>query len=94
MLPGITRQTIIELADELGVGTSKAVLSIDDVLSSDEVFLTNSSWGVLPVIGVTVSVQNEEGSGTQEQFISDGVVGTLTKQLYKSYQEVVDRETS
>jgi len=93
VLPGITRQTIIELADELGVGTCKTMMTIDGVLNADEVFLTNSSWGVLPVIGVQVAVQTEEGGNSQDQSIGNGVVGTLTAQLHASYQETVDRET-
>ena len=93
VLPGITRQTIIELADELGVGTNKAMMTIDDVLAAEEVFLTNSSWGVLPVIGVRAAIQTNDGGDVQEQSIGDGVVGNLTAQLHTSYQETVDRET-
>lgn len=93
VLPGITRQMIIELADELGVGTGKSMMTIDDVLNADEVFLTNSSWGVLPIVGVRVAVQGEGGNDSQEQSIGGGVVGTLTAQLHTSYQETVDRET-
>ena len=93
VLPGITRRAIVELADKLGVGTGKTMMTLDDVLNADEVFLTNSSWGVLPVIGVRVAVQNDEGNDSQEQAIGNGVVGTLTAQLHTSYQETVDRET-
>ena len=93
MLPGITRQTIIELADRLGVGTNKAMMTIDNVLAAEEVFLTNSSWGVLPVIGVRAAIQTNDGGDVQEQSIGDGVVGNLTAQLHTSYQETVDRET-
>ncbi|MEY2794696.1 MAG: hypothetical protein RIR10_412, partial [Planctomycetota bacterium] len=35
-------------------------LTIDDVLSADEIFLTNASWGVLPVVRVE---QHEVGGG-------------------------------
>jgi branched-subunit amino acid aminotransferase/4-amino-4-deoxychorismate lyase len=93
VLPGITRRVIVELADKLGVGTGKTMMTLDDVLNADEVFLTNSSWGVLPVIGVRVAVQNDEGNDSQEQAIGNGIVGTLTAQLHTSYQETVDRET-
>lgn len=52
VLPGVTRAQVMRLADEVGVGVARRMLTIDDVLSADEVFLTNSSWGVLPVVGV------------------------------------------
>lgn len=52
VLPGITRMQIARYADDLGVGVSRRMLTIDDILDGDEVFLTNSSWGVLPVVSV------------------------------------------
>jgi branched-chain amino acid aminotransferase len=93
VLPGITRHAIIALADELGVGTSRRGATVDDVLLADEVFLTNSSWGVLPVIGIRASIEIEGEAGNQDQAIGEGVVGKLTKQLHLSYQECVGRET-
>ena len=77
----------------LGLGYKKKDIAFDEVLGADEVFLTNSSWGVLPVIGVRATVQTEEGAGTQDQKISDAKVGKLTKQLHISYQDMVDQET-
>ncbi len=36
VLPGVTRQAVISLADDLGIGTSKATLTFDDVLGGAE----------------------------------------------------------
>ncbi len=52
VLPGVTREAMIEAAEGLGWLTQRRMLTIDDVLTADEVILTNSSWGVLPVVGV------------------------------------------
>ncbi len=52
VLPGITRQAVIDLADALDLDLERRMLTIDDVLAADEVFLTNASWGVLPVVSV------------------------------------------
>jgi len=93
VLPGITRNIAIELADELGVGTSKEVIMLDDVLNSDEAFLTNSSWGILPVVGIRAETREENENDTHEQHIGDGNVGKLTKQLIASYNKRVDEET-
>ncbi|MBC8309837.1 MAG: aminotransferase class IV [Planctomycetes bacterium] len=93
-LPGITRQSIIEIADGLGIGTRRDEMTIDTVLSAEEVFLTNSSWGVLPVVGIRAQVQSNDGSSSQDQAIGDGIVGNLTKQLHIDYQKLVDQETS
>jgi len=94
VLPGITRKVIIEIAHGLGIGTSKQQLVFDDVLGAEEVFLTNSSWGVLPVVGLCAAVQTENGSGTQNQPIGRGMVGRLTKQFHVSYQDTIERETT
>ncbi len=82
VLPGITRATIIELADAMGLGTSKRLLDINAVLDADEVFLTNSSWGVLPVVAV------------EQHAIADGRVGEVTKRLRERWLDVVEDETS
>lgn len=52
VLPGITRGAVIELAEMRSIAVERRMLSIDDLLGADEVFLTNSSWGVLPVAAV------------------------------------------
>ncbi|MBN4052487.1 aminotransferase class IV family protein [bacterium AH-315-K20] len=52
VLPGITRRAVIEFAEMRTIPIEKRMLSIEDLLSADEVFLTNSSWGVLPVAAV------------------------------------------
>lgn len=52
VLPGITRGAVLELAEMRSIPVEKRMLSIDDLLAADEVFLTNSSWGVLPVVAV------------------------------------------
>ncbi|MCZ6835569.1 MAG: aminotransferase class IV [Planctomycetota bacterium] len=81
VMPGITREAIIELADEMSIGTGRTMISIEDVLEADEVFLTNSSWGVLPVTGV------------ERESIGDGTPGEITKRLREGWLELIDRET-
>lgn len=75
VLPGITRAAVIEMAQRKGIGTTRRMLTIDDVLDADELFLTNSSWGVLPV----VRVEAEE--------IGDGTPGAVTRELRAGLEE-------
>ncbi|MCA3005852.1 MAG: aminotransferase class IV [Planctomycetaceae bacterium] len=51
-LPGITRLWAIRRLAGEGVVVRKRMVSIGDILTADELMLTNSSWGVLPIIGV------------------------------------------
>ncbi|MGP1347603.1 MAG: aminotransferase class IV [Phycisphaerales bacterium] len=69
VLPGITRQVVGELADGMGMGLARRMLTIDEALDADEVFLTNASWGVLPVRQI-------EGRA-----VGDGMPGPVTRSL-------------
>ncbi|MGD9690106.1 MAG: aminotransferase class IV [Phycisphaerales bacterium] len=52
VLPGVTRSWAIRTLEGLGVLCRRRMLTISDVLEADEIMLTNSSWGVLPVVRV------------------------------------------
>ena len=52
VLPGIVRRTVVEAAESLGLTVKKEMLTIDDVHTADEIFLTNSGWNILPVVQV------------------------------------------
>ncbi len=69
VLPGITRGAVVDAARELGIDVTARMLTIDDVLGADELFLTNSSWGVLPVTAVEASA------------IGGGTPGEITRAL-------------
>jgi branched-chain amino acid aminotransferase len=48
-LEGITRASILELAQGMGIDTREEALARYDLLAADEVFLTGSGAGVVPV---------------------------------------------
>ena len=82
VLPGTTRAAILELCGGLGIEIRRCTIDIDELLSADEVFLTNSSWGVLPVVAV------------EKKKIGNGAVGEMTAQLRQTWLELVEHETS
>ncbi len=63
VLPGCTRAAVILWAEGSGIEVERADLTIDDVFAADEVFLTNASWGVLPVIRVEQHVIHDAKPG-------------------------------
>jgi len=69
VLPGVTRARVIEWAQSGSLGFERRMLTVDDLLDADEVFATNSSWGVLPIVRV-----EREGVG-------DGKVGEVTRMM-------------
>lgn len=81
VLPGITRAVILELAEGMDIACSVRMLDINDLLQADEVFLTNSSWGVLPVVGV------------EREKIRAGEVGPVTRRMREAWLRLLDGET-
>ena len=49
VLGGITRKVVIELALEAGIEVSEEDLTVMDAANADEIFVTSSTWGVVPV---------------------------------------------
>lgn len=77
VLPGIVRRTVIEAAESLGLTVKKETLTIDDVHTADEVFLTNSGWNVLPVVQV------------EQHLVSSGP-GATTKLVMQAVNALVE----
>ena len=75
VLPGITRASVLGWAEEIGLRVSRQMLTVDDRLDADELMLTNSSWGVLPVTGL-------EGAT-----IKEGTPGEATRKLIEKWRE-------
>lgn len=71
-LPGIVRQAILE---QPGMILQEARLTSDDLHAADEVFLTNSLIGILPVASI------------DHRSIGNGAVGKVTSQLRTWWQE-------
>lgn len=70
VLPGITRGAVIDLANQAGLETDVRMLDVNSIEQADEVFLTNSSWGILPVVSVE-----------QHTVIGNGKPGEVTNAL-------------
>ena len=75
VLPGITRRTVFDLCEELGLIATSKDLSLTDLLEADEVFITSTAGGIMPVTRVN------------HQKIGNGEVGGVTKRLKALYWE-------
>lgn len=69
VLPGVTRGWVLEWAARRRIKVQRRMVTIEDVLGADEVFLTNSSWGILPVVAV------------EKKEIGEGEVGEMTGEV-------------
>jgi branched-chain amino acid aminotransferase len=63
VLPGITRAAILEDAAAIDIPAERRALSITDLLEADEVFLTNSVMGVMPVVRIERKAIGDEKPG-------------------------------
>jgi branched-chain amino acid aminotransferase len=89
ILEGITRQTILELAQKAGIPVWEKNLRPDEILGADECFLTNTTMELMPVVRI-------RGLMTQQEsyYIGDGRVGPTSRFLLKVYRELVMKEVS
>jgi branched-chain amino acid aminotransferase len=48
-LPGITRATVLDLADAMGLASEQRPLGLGELHAADEAFLTGTAAGIVPV---------------------------------------------
>ena len=77
ILLGITRESLIKIASDLGIDVYIQNLSLDDLYSADEVFFSGTASEVTPVCSVDDSV------------IGNGMPGELTLKLQNIYMDIV-----
>ena len=80
LLPGITREVVIELAKKEGLILREAPLPLQDLLASEEAFLTGSLKEIMPLITV------------DGRTIGTGNPGPVTQHLQKRYRAAVEAE--
>lgn len=64
VLPGVVRQSVMEWARQEGLEVMAGVIDIEQILKAEEVMLTNSSWGVLPVVRLEANAIGDEKPGS------------------------------
>jgi branched-subunit amino acid aminotransferase/4-amino-4-deoxychorismate lyase len=78
ILPGITRETVLELASQLGINSVEHNIRLDELFQAQEAFLTNSLIEVMPL--------TEVGGRP----VGSGKPGLITRKLMAAYREVVN----
>ena len=76
ILIGITRNVVIELANEAGMTVKEEQLTRDDLYNADECFLTGTAAEIIPVVNI------------DGRKIASGKPGKVTLNLLRKYQEL------
>ena len=76
-LPGVTRETVLELAPSLGLEAREQFFTLYDMWAADEAFITGSAAEVAPVVEV------------DGRSIGDGRPGPTTKKIMKAFRDLV-----
>jgi len=81
LLAGITREFILDVAEEAGVAVVPGVVQEEDLYAADEAFLTSTTREVVPIVRV------------DERVIGNGVPGPITRRLLHVYRQKADLMT-
>lgn len=81
VLHGITRKTALEMATAQGLKVETRALPLDEFWQADEVFLSSSGGGIIPVARV------------DDRHFSNGAAGPLSRQLRADYTKWLERDT-
>jgi len=73
ILPGITRNTVIKIAKSLNIEFKEGVFKKDDIEDIEEVFITYSSAGIMPITKIDKTI------------ISNNKIGKITSLLLKKF---------
>lgn len=77
ILPGITREVVLELASQLGINTFEQDIRLDELFQTQEAFLTNSLMEIMPLTEIDGKLV---GSGKPE---------SVTQRLMANYKKLV-----
>lgn len=76
VLPGITRRTVLEIAEKSGITVHVTDLPVGDLYQAEELFLTSTAGGVMPVARL------------DGQPVGDGRTGPVTGQIRQQYWDL------
>ena len=76
-LNGITRQSVIQIAQDFGFDVIERDISYDELIASDEVFFSGTAVEITPI------------SKIDETIVGSGSIGPVTEKLQTAYADIV-----
>ena len=78
-LPGVTRQKVIQLCEENNIDVFEKNFLIKDVINAEEIFVTGTFAGVIPVVFF------------DGRKVNSGIRGSITKKIFNLYREKIEK---
>jgi D-alanine transaminase len=75
VLPGITRDLVVEILSNNNINILEESIELSQLLSADEVWITSSTWEIVPVINI------------DDKAVGNGSVGEMWKKANNLYQD-------
>lgn len=82
ILPGVTRDAVIEAARSVGIPVEERFIPLEELWDAAEVFVTATSWEVLPVRTVNGKV------------VGPGARGAVTEKIHAAFRALVAAEVA
>lgn len=79
LLPGITREIVLELAKQHGIPYAEASISANDLRSADEIWMSSSTREILPVLQL------------DDEAVGNGVAGGVWEEMNALYETCKER---
>jgi len=87
VLEGITRESVLEMANDLGIETRIEPMTKEDFLQADEIFFTGTAVEIASIIRVA---DGSDPQGEKKQYvIGSGNAGDITQRLAKTFKDAV-----
>jgi branched-chain amino acid aminotransferase len=87
ILEGITRESILEMAKNLGIETRIGIITKEDFFEADEAFFSGTAVEIAPIISITDGSNPHKEN--KEYSPGSGQAGELTLRIVKAYKDVV-----
>ena len=81
-LNGITRQSVIQIANDFDIEVSEKNIKFDELVDADEAFFTGTAVEITPVTTLN------------GKYINNGKRGKITKKLQEAFQEIISGKNS
>ena len=78
ILVGVTRETVLEIAQEQGTKVAEERMTSSDVYNADEVFLSSTAGGIIPIVQV------------DKRRIGSGEPGPITLKIHSAYMKMLN----